>query len=118
MTAIARLWRDHRPALVAFVLAVAISLFFAGRFIAFTIYWSDPAHHEIRPEGWMTPGYLARSWDLPRETVAEALGATPQPGKPQTLADIAKERGQSLDEFLAEVAAMLAELQAAEGDGS
>lgn len=118
MTGLARLWRDHRVPLVAFVLAVLLMLFFAGRLVVFTVYWADPAHHELRPEGWMTPGYLARSWDLPRDAVAEALDITPTPGKPPTLADIAAERGQTLDAFLAEVRAILAEMQAQEGAGS
>lgn len=101
MTALARLWRHHRGALLLFAAAVALTLFFAARFVAFGIYWADPAHRDRSPEGWMTPGYLARSWDLPREALRDLLALPETEGKPPTLAEIARTRGEPLDAFLA-----------------
>jgi len=100
MTALRRLWRHHRTALVAFALAAGLTLFFAIRFTVFTIYWADPAHRDRAPEGWMTPGYVARSWDIPRDALQTALGLPPPQGHPPTLRQIARDRGQDLPDFL------------------
>ncbi|GAB4386896.1 hypothetical protein [Albidovulum sp.] len=113
MNALGRLWREHRLALLAFAAAALVTLFFLGRLIAFTIYWSDPAHRRSAPEGWMTPGYVARSWQIPREDLVRALGLAPRPDRPATLAEIARSRGVPPAAFLAEVAATLARLEAA-----
>lgn len=111
MTALARLWRTHRIALLAFVAALAVTLFFAARLVFFTVYWTDPAHRDRHPEGWMTPGYLAKSWHVPREALGEALSLPPAEGRPPTLAEIAAERGQPVAAFLTEVEAILARLK-------
>lgn len=102
-----RLWREHRLLLLAFAAAVALTLFFAGRFVAFTLYWADPAHHEQRIEGWMTAGYIARSWHVPRELVEQAAGLPPQHG-PVTLDAFAAESGRPLPEITAAVEAAIA----------
>lgn len=111
MTVLARLWREHRALLLAFSLAAALTLFFAVRFVVFTVYWADPAHRERQPEGWMTPGYIARSWDVSRDDLRAALDL-PAEGKPPTLAQIARDRGEPLPAFLDEVAQVLAGLKA------
>ena len=113
MTALARLWRHHRAALMLFAVAAALTLVFAVRFVAFGIYWADPAHRDRAPEGWMTPGYLSRSWDLPRETLRELLALPEAEGRPPTLAEIARDRGEPLDAFLADLARELARQKAA-----
>ena len=110
MTALAQLWRHHRAALLVFAGAAAVTVFFALRFAVSGLYWADPAHRDRAPEGWMTPGYLARSWDIPREVLAEALGLERKPGAALSLARIARDRGQPLPEFLAEVEALLEHL--------
>lgn len=107
MSGLARLWRDHRLALLAFVAAGLLTLAFAVRFLAFTLYWSDPDNLARHPEGWMTPGYVARSWGIPREALRTALALPAGSGTPPTLAQIARDRGQPLAEFLAEVEALL-----------
>ncbi|MEZ5779431.1 MAG: hypothetical protein R3E44_13810 [Paracoccaceae bacterium] len=111
MRALAHLWRDHRIAFLAFLAAATVSLFFAGRLIVFTVYWSDPAHRDQRPAGWMTPGYIARSWHVPRDDLGRELGLAPAPGKAQTLADIARARGQPLAEVIADIEAALTRLR-------
>ena len=69
-----RLWRDQRAVLIAFVLALGLTLFFGGRMVLRAIYWADPEHRQQAPEPWMTPGYLARSWHLPIAEVDAILG--------------------------------------------
>lgn len=112
MTALGRLWRHHRGALLLFVAAAALTLFFALRFVAFGLYWADPAHRDRAPEGWMTPGYLSRSWDLPRAALRDLLDLPEADGAPPTLADIARARGEPLEAFLAALRADLDRLKA------
>jgi len=103
MSALGHLWRHHRVALVAFVLAALVTLFFAVRMLVFTLYWADPVHHHQPLAGWMTPHYIARSWHVPPEVVIGALGTDPQRGKPRSLAEIARERGLPLSDLTAAV---------------
>ena len=98
MSALARLWREHRALLLAFVLALALMLFFALRTVVSTIYWSNPARRDLAIEGWMTPGYVARSWRIERDVVAEALGLVPGERR-VSLAELAAERGVPLSEI-------------------
>jgi hypothetical protein len=108
------LWRA-RPVLgSAFLMACAVTLFFAGRLTVFTVYWAT--HREVPVEGWMTVGYVARSWGLdPRALDAEAGLPPPEvKGHPQPLAEIAKARGVPVAEVIAEVEAAIARLKAQE----
>ena len=80
------------------LLACAVTLFFGARFVSQAIYWSDPAHHNQAVQGWMTVGYIGRSWSLdPRQL--DALANLPLPeikGRPQPLVEIARDRGVPL----------------------
>jgi hypothetical protein len=108
------LWRNHRAALIAMGLALAVAAFFAVRLTVFTIYWADPAHREQRIEGWMTPGYVARSWDVDPEVIRTALPAPPEarPGTRPTLAQIAEAEGIALSELIARLDTAIAGAQA------
>lgn len=90
-----QLWRA-RPVLVScFVLACAATLFFGVRFAAQAVYWSNPAHREQSVQGWMTVGYVARSWGLNGRDI-DAVAGLPLPqekGHPQPLSEIAADRG-------------------------
>jgi hypothetical protein len=111
-----RLWRQ-RPILVsAFVLATALTLFFGGRLIVQAVYWSDPAHHNQQVQGWMTVGYIAKSWHLkgPDLDAAAGLPGPKAKGHPQPLTEIAKDRGVPLAQVIAEVEAAIAKLKQAE----
>ncbi|MCB2117222.1 MAG: hypothetical protein KDE00_13220 [Rhodobacteraceae bacterium] len=113
MSVLGRLWRDHRIALLAFLAAAAVTLFFAGRLAFFALYWSDPAHRDQHPAGWMTVGYVARSWHVPLDAMVDGLAIDHVPGKPRTLAELAADRGAPLPAFLDEVEALLVTLKAA-----
>jgi len=88
-----RIWRAAPVATVILGGALAVSLFFAVRLVAFWIYWADPDHRDQAIAPWMTPGYVAHSWGIPREVAFEALGLPPAAGGPRTLEDLAAERG-------------------------
>ncbi|MGV8938159.1 MAG: hypothetical protein ACOH2J_13620 [Allorhizobium sp.] len=106
------LWRKHRLLLSAFVFATLLTLFFAARFVFFVQYWNDPAHREQPLEGWMTLGYVAHSYKVPRNTLAAALGVVPpEKGKRPTLKQIAGDKGLPVDAFAAEVEAAIKKLR-------
>ncbi len=109
-----RLWRARPVLTSAFVLACAVTLFFAGRFVFQAIYWQTHQDVPIRP--WMTVGYVARSWDLdPRDIDAVAGLPLPQvKGHPQPLREIARDRGIPVEDVIREVERAVAELRARE----
>ena len=59
-----------------------LTTFFAVRLVASWIYWNDPAHRDVEIAPWMTPRYVAHSWRLPPEVVAETLDLDPPAGPP------------------------------------
>ncbi|WP_071674836.1 hypothetical protein [Nioella nitratireducens] len=98
-----RIWNAAPIATVILGAALAVGLFFAARLVAFTIYWADPAHRNQAIEAWMTPAYVAQSWGVPREAMLQGLDLTPRPGHPQSLSEIAAQRGVTLAELEAEI---------------
>ena len=107
MSAIRHLWQNHRLVLVIFVAASAVTVFFLVRLTVFSIYWSDPTHRNLTPEPWMTPGYIAHSWGLAPQTLADHLGISP--GTRPSLADIARSRDVPVADILDQVSTFLAE---------
>ncbi|MFM7335703.1 MAG: hypothetical protein ACKO1H_15065 [Tabrizicola sp.] len=107
-----KLWRARPWLTSAFLLACAVTLFFAGRFAVYTVYWAT--HQEVPVQPWMTVGYVARSWGLePRALNAEAGMPLPEvKGHPQTLEEIARDRGVPVAEVIAEVEAAMARMKA------
>jgi hypothetical protein len=108
--ALGYLWRHHRPAVIALALALVIALGFAVRLGMSILYWSDPAHRDQQIAGWMTPGYIARSWDVPPEVIRAVLpapAATRRSEKP-TLTRIAETEGLPLPDLIARVEAAIA----------
>lgn len=110
---IRQLWERNRVGVVAFVLAAAVSLFFLLRLGLFWVYWSDPAHRDQPIEGWMTPGYIAYSHHVPKETVIDALGLSPDGHFHKTLEDIAAQSGRTVEELAILLNAAIAERQQA-----
>lgn len=90
LTAVRDLWRKHRFLFIAFIAALAVTAFFALRLVAFSLYWADPAHQDQPLEGWMTPRYVALSYDLPPGVVREVLELEAVDGERRTLEAIAE----------------------------
>ncbi|MCU0827004.1 MAG: hypothetical protein MUE52_06275 [Tabrizicola sp.] len=113
MSRLLALWRARPWLTLAFLMACAVTLFFAGRFTVYTVYWAS--HQEVPVEPWMTVGYVARSWGLDPRALDEAAGL-PMPeakGRPQPLAEIAQDRGVPVAQVIAEVEAAIAKLRVA-----
>ncbi len=111
-----KLWRARPYLVTSFLLACALTLFFGVRFVSQAIYWSDPAHHNQSVQGWMTVGYVARSWDLNGREI-DAIAGLPLPevkGHPQPLLEIARDRGVPVADVIAEVERAIAILKAKE----
>ena len=110
LSGLRHLWLHRRVSLIAFVAACCLAVFFLLRFTVATIYWSNPSHLEQHPAPWMTPGYVARSWDVDPREVAGALGLDPdtQP-RGRTLADIAEARGVPVDVLIGDLTTYLSD---------
>lgn len=102
----------------AFVGAVAVTVFFVVRLVAFSIFWADPEHRDQTVAGWMTPGYVAHSWHVPRDVMNDALALPPSPDGPpakrKTIEEIAAERGIPVAQLIAQIDAAIAAHRAQE----
>ena len=107
---IARLWRSHRLALIAFVVAALVSLVLAGRTVAFYVYWADSGHIEQPVESWMTVGYVARSWKVDPDLLRAVLDL--DAGDRRPIGRIARDLGIAETELLAKIDAAIAEARA------
>lgn len=104
-----RLWAAAPIATLVLALAIGAAGVFAVRGITHAVYWGDPAHRMQPIEPWMTPGYIARAWHLPRDAVIEALDAPmPPPNGPMDLAELATYRGVPVAQVISEAEALVA----------
>ena len=101
-------WRRHPFLSTAFVAALALTLLFGVRTVMFAVYWADPAHRDQALEAWMTPRYIAYSWQVPREVPEAALAPFARPGARPTLERIAAENGLSVSELTERIEAAIA----------
>lgn len=105
--------RRHPVLTSALVLSVALTLFFAVRFVVGAVYWAQHREEPIR--GWMTVGYIGKSWDLDPRVIDAEAGFPPPQGHPFTLEEIARQRGIPVADVIAQAEAAVAKLRAAEG---
>ena len=105
------LFRKHPVLVSAFLLALVLSIFFAGRIVYRGFYWAQHREEAVQP--WMTVGYIGRSWGFdPREIDDRAGLPVPERGRPFTLEQIAKDRNVPVAQIIAEVEAVLATMTA------
>jgi hypothetical protein len=110
LSGLRHLWLHRRVSLIAFVAACLLAGVFLFRFAVATVYWSDVSHLEQVPAPWMTPGYVARSWNVDPHEVATALGLDPDaPPRGRTLADIAEAQGVPTDVLIGELTTYLSD---------
>lgn len=102
------LLKRHPVASSAFLLAAVLTLYFTVKLVAGAIYWADPAHRNQPPAGWMTPGYIAHSWNVDTRELRRHLGLRKEEfeGRP-TLKRIAKAKGVPLPELIEDVSIFL-----------
>lgn len=108
MKALARLWRDHRALTLAFALATVLAAAFILRAAIGWERWSGLGDGPPVIEAWMTPGYIARTWDVPPEDLSEVLGIVAGEGRGRTLAAIAADRGIPFEDLRAALLARIA----------
>lgn len=100
--------RRHPLLIAAFVLALAATVFFAVQSFRHAGGLGAPAAADEPIEGWMTPRYVALSWDVPREVVADALGLDLGRGTgPQSLEALAAARGLPVETVVATLEAAI-----------
>ena len=100
MKIVKRAWQAAPVAVVILAGALLAAAFFTVRGLLFWIYWSDPAHRDQQIAGWMTPRYVALSWDIPREVMIDLVGLPRGEGRPQSIAQIAAELGLTTEAFI------------------
>lgn len=108
-----RIARRHPLLVGVLVLSLLLALVFAGRFAVRAVYWEN--HREEAVAGWMTVGYVGRSWDLDPREIDRVAGLPPPEGHPLTLEEIARRRGVPVADVIAEVEAAVAALRAQDG---
>ena len=97
-----------------FVLALGLTLFFGARLTLGAIYWSN--HRDQPIEGWMPLRYVGRSWSVPPEVIAEALGIEPGTLPRRSLSQIARDRGIPEAELIARIIAAIAQARGGQND--
>jgi hypothetical protein len=97
-----------RPAALklAFLVALVIALAFALRLGVGVLYWNANQTRPIEP--WMPIGYVARSWDIPPDILAQALNIEQAALPRQSLERIAAGQGVPVTELIARLDAAIA----------
>lgn len=109
--------KKHAILSMSFAAAGLLTLFFLGRFLVSTVVWSDPDIQDQEIAGWMTPRYVARSWQVEPEVVASGLGIVMDgTGRRATLDEIAVAQGRNIAELIADLDAALAIAKGARDD--
>ena len=94
--------KPRRLLVVAFVAALALTLFFGVQALRHVGAFR-PAP-DVPISGWMTPRYVSLSWDVPREIVAGALDIELGAGVGrQSLETLAKEGGVPVETLISEL---------------
>lgn len=108
------LWRTNRLLVIAFAVALSLTVVFGIRTTAFLIYWSG--HQNVPVTGWMTAGYVAKSYRVDVEIVRQALGIDPNEADRRPIARIAADRGMSVFELIDDVNEALRDAQPPEAE--
>jgi len=105
------LFRRHPWPTVIMAAGLVALVWFGGQFVSEVLYFSDPAHREQPLAGWMSPRYVAKSWGLPPEVVADVMKLAPG-HRHTTLDQVAARQNITVDELQRRVAAAKSELEA------
>lgn len=103
----------RRGLVAGFVLAAALAVFFGVRLFHGASLWDQAPPQDPVIAGWMTPRFVMRAWDTPPEVIAEALNLDQDGiGRRMTLAELAKDRGDTTDALIADLEAAIAAFRA------
>ena len=90
----------HNWLLVSLTLiTLVIIVWFGARFMLDFIYFNDPNNVDVDLKGWMTPRFIALTYDLPRPFVFDLLELAPSDEGGPHLGAIAEDLGISLNEL-------------------
>lgn len=110
---IRRAWAAAPLAVIILALASVAAGVFAVRSAMFWYYWSDPAHRDQQIAAWMTPGYIAHSWYVPRDVVLDALGAPRgKDARPRNLRELSDLLGVPVEQLVAQAESAIADYRA------
>lgn len=112
-----KIWRAAPIATTILAVAVIVAVVFVVRTASMAVYWNDPARRDQDIAMWMTPGYVAHSWRVPRKVVFDALNAPDGlPNGPMSLSEIATFLDIPEPQLIAQIQAAIAEF-AEDGSG-
>ncbi|WP_323005484.1 hypothetical protein [Pseudorhodobacter sp.] len=95
--------------LAGFAVAAVLTAFFLVRAVMFALFWMDPERglHPVEP--WMTPRYIAHTYDIPRADLQRILKLGPEETPRMPLKKLAEAHGVPLEGLIAELEAVIAE---------
>ena len=105
MKRLTTLWRENRLLVMAFLAALSLAIFFGVGALRHARDFNAAPDQPIK--GWMTPRYVAFSWDLPREFMIETLEIERYGGR-VTLKALAEEQGVLVEELIKKIEAAIA----------
>lgn len=111
-----RLWKDAPFLTFGLVVSLVVAGFFAVRLALGMLYWADPRHQDMAIEPWMTPRFVAMSWQIPPEIVREALTLDRHEGRPASLEHLAQDRDVPVEALIKVLNDAIAEHRAGSDD--
>lgn len=91
---IKRLWAAAPVATAVLLIATLFAAGFSVRLALHAWFWRTHPPREETIAPWMTPGYVAHRWHMPREEMIEAMDLPAAPSKKRmSLTEIADEMG-------------------------
>lgn len=98
------LFKEHKIALLAFVVAALMAVFFVTNAVMGMRDIKRPIVNQEPLQGWMTPKYVGKSYGLPPDVLGPLLQLEKGgKGVPVTLEDIAARQGRTLAEIEADI---------------
>ena len=72
MKTLKHLWQHHRLLLIGFSIATLVTVLFLVKFTLSVVFWSN--NQDVAIEPWMPIGFIARSYDVDRDWLANQTG--------------------------------------------
>lgn len=96
--------RSHLLLVIALVAILGLGAFFAAGAMKEARGWDPDRPVIIKP--WMTNRFIAHSWDIPRDVMAEEVNLPRSDGR-MTLKALAEQRGVEVETLMTEVQAAI-----------
>ena len=93
--------------LAGFAIAALLTTLFIARAVFFAFIWMDPERGMHPVEPWMTPRYIARTYDIPRQDMQRILELGPNETPRQPLESLADARGVPVQTYIEQFDALI-----------